>query len=89
MSEIKTYVRRPITVEAICLDKGSYSEAMMFIEDAGRAVDPNVKAFVGIITDDGSTIPAHHGDYLVTDGRGNLFVFDPEAFAANFSEKKL
>lgn len=84
---VKTYIRRPIRVEALHLDKGNYSEAVLFIEKAGHKIDVNVRAFIGIIADDSTIIPANYGDYLVLDKNNNLFVFDPVAFKINFAEK--
>lgn len=86
---VKAYSRRPLTVQALKLERGSYSEAMVFIEENGYRVDVNVKAFIGIISPMGGVIPAHYGDYIVFDDKHkNFYVFDPPAFKANFVEKK-
>lgn len=86
---VKTYSRRPTKVEALKIDKGSYSEAMLFIESAGGVVDHDCRAFIGIKMSDGiHTITAHHGDFLVLTEDKLLYVFDPKSFRLNFQEVK-
>lgn len=84
---ISTYERIPKRAEVCRIDKSSYSEAMIFIQEAGAQVDPDCKAFIGIKTNMGMPLVAKPGDYLVKLD-GELFVTSPQIFRSNFRKVK-
>lgn len=88
MFELKEYVKKPVTFEAVQLSEENYHEVASWC--GGYAASFNLsthKLFVQIRvkTPDGDQM-ANSGSYIVRDSLGNFFVFSEQDFHARYKE---